>query len=84
MKEHTWEDVVKECEDMLQMNGHAESPLMSNLPNVIRDLLYKLHGSPTASQPSDAADQRINCSKCGHEQDRVLYCQKCGHIWPLI
>jgi len=53
---YTWEDVVRECEDLLQMNGHAASPLQSNLPNVIRDLIFKVIGSPRASQPTTPAD----------------------------
>lgn len=54
MKEYTWEDIIKQCEEILQMNGHARLPVESNLPNVIRDLVFKVCGSPTASQPDDA------------------------------
>ena len=32
-----WEDVITECEDILELEGHAESPLSSSLPNVIRE-----------------------------------------------
>jgi len=56
MKEYTWEDVVRECEEILQINGHADSPLQSNLPNVIRDLIFKITGSPNASHQADPAE----------------------------
>jgi len=32
-----WEDVVRECERILELEGHAENPLSSNLPNAIRE-----------------------------------------------
>jgi len=48
---HVWEDVITECEGILQMNGHARCALESNLPNVIRDLMFKASGYPTASKP---------------------------------
>jgi hypothetical protein len=32
-----WEDVVAECEEILKLEGHAENPLASSLPNVIRE-----------------------------------------------
>lgn len=34
----SWENLVEECEGVLELEGHAESPLMSNLPNVLRGL----------------------------------------------
>ena len=38
MDEHTWHDVVKECEQILGCDDTAKSPLQSNLPNLIRSL----------------------------------------------
>ena len=71
--EYTWEDVVKECEDILQMNGHAKSPLQSNLPNAIRDLVFKITGSPIASQPiqSSRQDSRPDDSEPGEQISAV-------------
>lgn len=70
MKEYTWEDIVKECERLLQMNGHARSPVDANLPNVIRDLVFKVCGSPTASQPDESADTKkkkeVDWSRLSH------------------
>ena len=38
-----WEDVVRKCEDLFQCpDGHAESPSMSNLSNLIRDLIGRV------------------------------------------
>lgn len=37
-EEKTWQDVVVECEGILDCEETAESPWMSNLPNLIRDL----------------------------------------------
>ncbi len=56
-KDHTWEDVVRECEDILQLNEHAVSPLMSNLPNIIRDMVFKLCILPIASQQASRVDR---------------------------
>jgi len=41
MSERTWHDVVVECEKILgcEPGDTAESPLSSNLPNLIRDIL---------------------------------------------
>lgn len=33
-----WHEVVKHCEEVLGCEDTAESPLMSNLPNLVRDL----------------------------------------------
>lgn len=38
--ERTWHDVVVECERILGCPDTAESPLMSNLPNLVRDLKH--------------------------------------------
>lgn len=38
-----WEDIVQECEQILGCKDHAQSPLMSNLPNSIRDLKINMH-----------------------------------------
>lgn len=35
---YDWEAVVIECEQILGLKGHAESPLNSNLSNAVRDL----------------------------------------------
>ena len=76
MSKHTWEDVVRECEEILQMNGHANSPLESNLPNVVRDLVYKICGSP--------AEQAEPCACCGRPFKINIHgvCSKCGHMQP--
>ena len=37
-KEYTWHDVVKKCEQILGCEDTADSPLQSNLPNLVRDL----------------------------------------------
>jgi len=39
--DYTWRDVIKECERILGCDDTAESPLMSDLPNLIRDLKRK-------------------------------------------
>ena len=36
--ERSWHDVVRECERILGCPDTAESPTMSNLPNLVRDL----------------------------------------------
>jgi len=36
-----WHDIIKECEKLLGCNDTAESPLMCNLPNLIRDLIHR-------------------------------------------
>ncbi len=36
-----WHDIVKECEQLLGCPDTAESPLMCNLPNLIRDLKHR-------------------------------------------
>ena len=36
--ERTWHDVVVECERIMGCPDTADSPTMSNLPNLIRDL----------------------------------------------
>jgi hypothetical protein len=33
-----WHDIVKQCEEILKCEDSAESPLHSNLPNLVRDL----------------------------------------------
>lgn len=55
-KEYTWEDVIKECEDVLRLNEHAKSPLMCNLPNIIRDLIFKLSVYPITNITPAAPD----------------------------
>ena len=42
MDKYTWHDVIKECEQVLGCEYSADSPLMCNLPNLIRDLQFKL------------------------------------------
>lgn len=34
-----WHDVVIECERILGLEGTAESPITSNLPNALRDII---------------------------------------------
>ncbi len=36
-----WHDIIKECEQLLGCPDTAESPLMCNLPNLIRDLIHR-------------------------------------------
>lgn len=57
MNEYTWHDVIKECEQVLGCEYPAESPLMCNLPNLIRDLQFKLEKAERylKSRPSRAA-----------------------------
>jgi hypothetical protein len=43
-----WHDVVVECEGILGCKDTAESPLMSNLPNLVRDI-KTLHTVSTGS-----------------------------------
>ena len=55
MSERTWHDVVVECEEILgcEPGDTAESPLSSNLPNLIRDLLIE----------NDKADEIVRLKK---------------------
>lgn len=76
-KEYTWEDVVRECEEILQLNGHAESPLMSNLPNIIRDLVYKITALPTVSQQVDSADAKKLCRLFTPTRGNPQFCKTC-------
>jgi len=64
-KLYSWESVVIECEEILQLNGHARSPLESNLPNIIRDLVYKITVLPIASQQADSPGTQKRCL-CPH------------------
>jgi len=53
----TWQDVVKECEDILDLKDHSELPYVCNLPNLIRDLKFKLEkAEAAASHQADPAD----------------------------
>ena len=36
-----WRDVVRQCERLLHYPDTAETPLSSNLPNLVRDALMK-------------------------------------------
>jgi len=56
MINYTWESVVRECEDILQVNYHAQTPLESNLPSILRDMIYKLTVLSNASHQADPAD----------------------------
>ena len=33
-----WHEVVKHCEEILKCSDTAKSPIMSNLPNIVRDM----------------------------------------------
>ncbi len=51
---YTWHDVIKECEQVLGCEDSAVSPLMCNLPNLIRDLQWRLK---SATQPAVEAER---------------------------
>ena len=51
-KEYTWNDVVKKCEQILGCEDTADSPLQSNLPNLVRDL--KSGASPQSTVLTNA------------------------------
>jgi len=78
MINYTWESVVRECEDILQVNYHARTPLESNLPNIIRDMIYKLTVLPTASYQADPADPIPLCPFCEKPMTQVFKCFKCN------
>ena len=65
MKHYSWHDVVKECERVIGCEDSAASPLMCNLPNLIRDLKWKLEQAQQITQQGDPADEGWKCGLCG-------------------
>lgn len=57
---YTWHDVIKECEKVIGCEYSAKSPLMCNLPNLIRDLKFKLQ----ASEKEQIPGQLDICKTC--------------------
>lgn len=53
-----WEDVVTECEQILGLGGHAENPMMSNVPNAVKDLKHEII-------PGVKKETIIVCPECG-------------------
>jgi hypothetical protein len=70
-KEKTWNDVVKECEQILGCKDTADSPLQSNLPNLVRDL--KSGASPQSAILTNAihsdGEGRCSCRHPGNMRD---------------
>jgi len=60
MGDKTWEDVVHECERILGCTDRSESPLVANLPNLVRDLKHGI--SPSAS--TNSAMPTCLCESC--------------------
>ena len=59
MSNYDWEDVVKDCEQILGLEGHAENPMSSNLPNAVRDLKWnKIPGELKIL---------YDCTQCSHK-----------------
>jgi hypothetical protein len=57
---YDWENVVKDCEQILGLEGHAENPMSSNLPNAVRDL--------KANKTPGEIKIIYDCTKCSHKK----------------
>lgn len=85
MDEYTWHDVIKECEQVLGCEYSAESPLMCNLPNLIRDLQFKLEKADKrhlTSRSSRAADVCAHCGQPIAMKTVVCAADGNGHVSP--
>jgi hypothetical protein len=57
---YDWEDVIKDCEKILGLEGHAENPISSNLPNAVRDL--------KANKTPGEIKIIYDCTQCSHKK----------------
>lgn len=58
----TWHDVVKECEGILHLEGTAETPWLSNLPNILRELKREVDTLRCVSQQPNSSDPLVRAA----------------------
>ena len=85
-KPEGWEGIVWECERLLECPDHAESPLMSNLPNLIRDRIVRSQedqDKKTQSPKRQANCIRDYCDRIIELLDMAEEAQNCGTCYNL-